>query len=121
MNGPEANGCETAAELLTFLPQCRVAIFSGSRAAVPVIEEYRLCGYDFDVLAKPLHPQDLLNWLRSHKPPAPEPADSFDNVWRRKELAVAKDRLELSSISCATARHIEYGSGVERARRRAKP
>jgi DNA-binding NtrC family response regulator len=77
-NDCEVNGCETAAELLTLLPQCRVAIFSGSRAAGPVIEEYRRRGYDFDVLAKPLHPQDLLTWLRSYEPPAPEPDDSLD-------------------------------------------
>ncbi|UWZ86620.1 response regulator [Occallatibacter riparius] len=63
-NGCEENGCETAAELLTFLPHCYVFIFSGSASTAPVLEEFWQLGYRFDVLAKPVHPQDLLNQMR---------------------------------------------------------
>jgi ActR/RegA family two-component response regulator len=56
----EKNGCETALELLEFLPECRVFIWSGSAAAAPVLEDYRRRGYEFEVLAKPVCPDELL-------------------------------------------------------------
>jgi DNA-binding NtrC family response regulator len=63
----DENGCETGAEVLTFLPQCRVMIFSGSAAAAPVVEEFSQRGYPFDVFAKPVHPQDLLDRLKKYQ------------------------------------------------------
>jgi CheY-like chemotaxis protein len=67
-------GCETAAQILTFLPACRILVFSGSRNAADGIEYYTRYGYHFEVLAKPVHPQDLLGKLGSY---ATEPA--FDH------------------------------------------
>ncbi|WP_109485700.1 response regulator [Occallatibacter savannae] len=65
-NSCDKNGCESIAELETFLPQCRNVLFSGTASAAPFIEEYFRRGYEFQVFAKPLHPQDFLNWMRSH-------------------------------------------------------
>ena len=62
----DKNGCETALEILAFLPQCRVIISSGAAATGDALNAYRQRGYDFEVLAKPVHPQDLLAKLRSH-------------------------------------------------------
>jgi DNA-binding NtrC family response regulator len=59
-NACEKNGCETALELLGFLPDCPVLISSGQAATAIALEDYRQRGYDFDVLAKPVHPDDLL-------------------------------------------------------------
>jgi len=70
LNHCKQNGCETAAEVLTFLPKCRIFIFSGTSAAGPVIEDYRRRGYNFEIFAKPLHPEILLAGLRSLEPPA---------------------------------------------------
>jgi DNA-binding response OmpR family regulator len=61
----EKNGCETALEVLTFLPQCRVIISSGSAASAAEINVY--CRrYGFAFLAKGVHPHVLLDALRSH-------------------------------------------------------
>jgi DNA-binding NtrC family response regulator len=70
----EENGCQTAAEVLTFLPECRVIIFSGTAAAGPVVEDYGRRGYDFEVLGKPVSPRDLLEKMGSYgQPPLPIP------------------------------------------------
>jgi DNA-binding NtrC family response regulator len=58
-NACEENGCETAAEVLKFLPRCRVVLFSGSAAAAPVLEDFWQRGYRFDILPKPVHPDEL--------------------------------------------------------------
>lgn len=65
-NCSDENGCETAAIVLSFLPHCRIAIFSGSKNAVPVLQDFLDRGYDFDVLAKPVHPLDFVEWMKSH-------------------------------------------------------
>jgi DNA-binding NtrC family response regulator len=59
-NLDDKNGCETALEVLSFLPRCRVMICSGSPAAADALNDYRRRGYNFETLAKPVHPQDLL-------------------------------------------------------------
>ena len=84
VNDCEVNGCQTAAEVLTFLPECRVIVFSGTAAAGPVIEEYRRRGYDFGVLAKPVHPQDFLEILRSYGPPVLKPREPLPVLVPRK-------------------------------------
>jgi DNA-binding NtrC family response regulator len=85
VNDCEVNGCQTAAEALTFLPECRVIIFSGTSSAGPVIEDFRRRGYDFAVLAKPLHPHDLLEQLRSYgPPPVPKPIEPLPILVPRK-------------------------------------
>ncbi|MBS1805195.1 MAG: response regulator [Acidobacteria bacterium] len=65
-NSCDQNGCESIAEIQTFLPRCQNVLFSGSASAALVIEEYFRRGYEFQVFAKPLHPQDFLDWLRAH-------------------------------------------------------
>jgi len=65
-NGPDKNGCETAIELLAILPQCRVLIFSGAAATADAVNGYRKRGYEFELRAKPLYPEDLLDMLRPH-------------------------------------------------------
>jgi DNA-binding NtrC family response regulator len=59
----EKNGFETAIDILSFLPACHVSIFSGQAAAADTLIEYRRIGYEFEVFAKPIHPQDLLHKL----------------------------------------------------------
>ena len=38
--------------------------FSGQAATADHLEKARAEGYNFEILAKPVHPQDLLNKLR---------------------------------------------------------
>lgn len=66
-NLSEKNGCETAIDVLEFLPQCRIFICSGSAAAADGLEAARQRGYEFDVLPKPVHPQELVRIIRGTK------------------------------------------------------
>jgi len=59
----EKNGGETAVEVQSFLPHCRVLIFSGQRVSDEVREQ--LARHGLEVLAKPVHPRDLIPKLQS--------------------------------------------------------
>jgi DNA-binding NtrC family response regulator len=61
----DKNGCETAIEILEFLPGCVVFISSGAGSAADALNHYRQRGYEFKVLPKPVQPQVLLETLRS--------------------------------------------------------
>ncbi|HEY4679484.1 MAG TPA: response regulator [Candidatus Angelobacter sp.] len=61
----DENGCETAIEILKFLPQCLVFIYSGAASTAAALNHYRQVGYQFEVLPKPVQPQVLLEKLRS--------------------------------------------------------
>ena len=57
---PGISGIELAIQVRGRYPQCKVLLFSGMAATSDLLEEARLQGYDFEVLAKPVHPADLL-------------------------------------------------------------
>lgn len=57
---PGMNGIELAITARREYPQCHVLLFSGQAASADMLEEARLRGYDFEVLAKPVEPEDLL-------------------------------------------------------------
>lgn len=72
----ELNGVETAILMRTLLPRLKVLLFSGQAASADVLLEARTRGYEFELLAKPVHPKDLLNKLRNSSvdtadPPSP--------------------------------------------------
>jgi DNA-binding response OmpR family regulator len=58
------NGIEAAILIRAFLPGCRVLLLSGQQVTADLLEPARARGYEFDILAKPLHPTDLL--IRMH-------------------------------------------------------
>jgi len=57
---PDKNGIEVAAAVKAKLPQCKTLLFSGSAAAADLLKLARESGYEGDILAKPIHPTDLL-------------------------------------------------------------
>jgi len=57
---PGMSGIELAIEVRERYPQCRVLLFSGMAATTDLLERARQRGHEFEVLAKPLHPADLL-------------------------------------------------------------
>jgi CheY-like chemotaxis protein len=57
---PELNGIAMAIKIKQRNPDCRILLFSGTAATAPLLEEARRSGYDFELLAKPVHPADLL-------------------------------------------------------------
>jgi len=62
---PDMNGIEAAILIRGFLPSCKILLFSGQAATADLLENARAQGHEFEILAKPVHPQDLLAKLRS--------------------------------------------------------
>ncbi|HEY6252547.1 MAG TPA: response regulator [Candidatus Angelobacter sp.] len=61
---PDMNGIEAAIRIREILPECKILLFSGQAATADLLEKARLEGHEFEILAKPVHPQDLLAKLR---------------------------------------------------------
>ena len=61
---PDMNGIEAAVKIRAFLPECKILLFSGQAATADLLEDARAQGHEFEILAKPLHPSDLLAKLR---------------------------------------------------------
>lgn len=61
---PDMNGIEAAIRIRKFLPSCKILLFSGQAATADLLESARAQGHEFEILAKPVHPQDLLAKLR---------------------------------------------------------
>jgi len=61
---PGITGIEVGIAVRTRLPQCNVLLFSGQAATASLLEKARHEGHEFEVLAKPIHPTDLLAKLR---------------------------------------------------------
>ena len=66
------NGIDAAIQIRALLPRIKVLLFSGQAATADLLEKARAQGYEFEILAKPVHPQDLLNKLRSKTAEAAE-------------------------------------------------
>ena len=61
---PDMNGIEAAIRIRQALPGCKILLFSGQAATADLLEKARAQGHEFEILAKPVHPQDLLTKLR---------------------------------------------------------
>jgi CheY-like chemotaxis protein len=61
----DLNGIDAAIQFRTLLPRIKILLFSGQAATADLLEKARTQGYEFEILAKPVHPQDLLTKLRS--------------------------------------------------------
>jgi DNA-binding NtrC family response regulator len=57
---PGMSGIELAIEVKKALPDCQILLFSGQAATIDLLAEAAKSGYSFNVLAKPVHPTDLL-------------------------------------------------------------
>lgn len=58
---PGISGIDLAIRIRERYPECKVLLFSGMAASSDLLEDARRQGYDFEVLAKPVHPADLLS------------------------------------------------------------
>lgn len=61
----DLNGIDAAIRIRAILPNIKILLFSGQAATADLLEKARMQGYEFEILAKPVHPQDLLSRLRS--------------------------------------------------------
>lgn len=66
---PGIDGIESAKAIMKFLPNCRIILFSGQAASTDLMAKARAEGYSFEVLAKPINPDMLLEKLKN----APDP------------------------------------------------
>lgn len=57
-------GIEAAIQTREKLPKCKILLFSGQAATADLLERARSQGHEFEILAKPVHPTDLLAKLR---------------------------------------------------------
>jgi CheY-like chemotaxis protein len=60
----DMNGIEAAIRIRKMLPACKILLFSGQAATADLLEKARAQGHQFEILAKPVHPQDLLAKLK---------------------------------------------------------
>jgi len=61
----DMNGIEAAIHIRGFLPTCKILLFSGQAATADLLENARAQGHEFEILAKPVHPADLLAKLKA--------------------------------------------------------
>lgn len=63
---PLMNGVELAIAITKMLPEARVVLFSGQAGISDIIEDGHSRGYDFPILAKPVHPLRLIETLKGN-------------------------------------------------------
>lgn len=61
---PHLDGVETAIAIRAHCPAARIVLFSGQAATQEILERARLRGHEFELLPKPIHPLELLRYLR---------------------------------------------------------
>ena len=59
------NGIDLGMRFKDLYPTCKVLLFSGALSTGPLLEGARQKGFDFTILAKPVHPDDLLQALET--------------------------------------------------------
>jgi|ERR1700722_12796622 CheY-like chemotaxis protein len=61
---PVMNGVDLAVQFKAIFPMCRVLLFSGVPSSGGLVQKARDEGHEFEILAKPVHPNELLNTLK---------------------------------------------------------
>lgn len=62
---PQVDGVEAAIQISQLCPDTRIVLFSGQAATLEILSRARDRGYDFELLAKPMHPTQLIKHLRN--------------------------------------------------------
>ena len=60
---PGMSGVDLAVTTKREFPSCRILLFSGQAASADMLRDARGRGYDFELLAKPIDPDELLQKL----------------------------------------------------------
>jgi CheY-like chemotaxis protein len=61
---PRLNGVQTALAIREICPRVRILLFSGQAGTVDILKRARSQGHDFELLPKPIHPDELLKKLK---------------------------------------------------------
>ena len=62
---PDMSGIEIAIRIRTDYPQCKFLLFSGNQGTIDALQDAKSRGHDFEVFAKPIPPQELIDALRN--------------------------------------------------------
>lgn len=60
---PSLNGIELGIRFKALYPECKVLLFSGAISTGPLLDGAAQRGFEFTILAKPVHPTELLETL----------------------------------------------------------
>jgi CheY-like chemotaxis protein len=58
------NGIDASIKIQKALPSCKIFLFSGQFETAELLQQANASGYQFELLAKPIEPEDLLEILR---------------------------------------------------------
>ena len=61
---PELSGVDLAVSIKEKCPDCKILLFSGQAETIDLLRAARQQGHDFPLVAKPIHPVDLLRRIR---------------------------------------------------------
>jgi CheY-like chemotaxis protein len=64
---PQLTGVELAIQIRAMWPSCKVILLSGQAQTGDLLSVAREQGHDFNLLPKPVHPVDLLRYIREHE------------------------------------------------------
>ncbi len=62
---PQMNGIDLVMALVERFPDCRILLISGQPSVDSLLQESRRQGHDFEILAKPVHPTEMLETIAS--------------------------------------------------------
>jgi len=65
---PKLNGIDLGVQFKAIFPSCRILLFSGQAGTADLMESARKSGHNFNLLAKPVHPKDLLAAIEAIDP-----------------------------------------------------
>jgi CheY-like chemotaxis protein len=65
---PRMNGVELAIYVSKILPTARILLFSGQAGISNILLEGHDQGYEFELIAKPIHPSKLIERLKKQQP-----------------------------------------------------
>jgi CheY-like chemotaxis protein len=64
---PEMNGMELAIAIRKLLPETQILLISGQTGISKILDEGEQLGYEFELIAKPVHPEKLIEKLTGKK------------------------------------------------------
>jgi DNA-binding NtrC family response regulator len=78
---PRMTGIDLAIRARKAHPDCRVLLYSGQIQTADLLDRARKEGQEFEILAKPVHPDEILEKLRDlASPSAPTPGSASTNA-----------------------------------------
>jgi DNA-binding NtrC family response regulator len=84
---PGINGFDLSLMMLKLYPQCKVILFSGQAATAKLLELAHNEGHSFEVLAKPVNPQEIIDRIQRFYPLPAVEADPIVSSGPRLTLA----------------------------------